>query len=394
MITLFFLLLIVLITAELIKGLSANGTPPVLQKYAWQMDLAYFMWMNIRTMRIILIVALIYIAVSVPEESRSSVLVGGTILGLLWAAIYWLFNHYWVGRVKFDPLKKLVFAKASDNKVNTQIPVLGVNIDGQQKAYPVSMMFYHHQVGDIVGGQPVWVTYCGLCRSGRVYDRLVDGRTLEFQMVGAITYNAVLKDFQTDSWWRQETGEAAKGHYAGKVLDDIFFEEMSLENWLAKYPDSEVLQFDPDYAEAYNIRDKIMNYEASLPGWHMQETPALVIGVEVSDQASAYDWDQMKKRRMLMDEVAATPLLVLSSSDEAYAFVYDRRVEGKTLEFEFKEEVLTDTTGAEWNQFGQCISGEMEGTQLKVLQSYQQYVRAWLSFHGHTDFYDFNHSSK
>ena len=40
MITLFFLLLIMLVAVELVKGLSANGTPPLLQKYPWQMDLA------------------------------------------------------------------------------------------------------------------------------------------------------------------------------------------------------------------------------------------------------------------------------------------------------------------------------------------------------------------
>ena len=57
--------------------------------------------------------------------------------------------------------------------------------------------------------------------------------------------------------------------------------------------------------------------------------------------------------------------------------------------------MLTDTqTGSQWNQFGQCISGDMEGAQMAVLQSYQQYVRAWLSFHGHSDFYDFNSAGK
>ncbi len=137
-----------------------------------------------------------------------------------------------------------------------------------------------------------------------------------------------------------------------------------------------------------------MNYEASLPGWHMQETPAMIIGVEAGDQARAYDWDEMKKRRMLMDKLAATPLLVLSSADESYAFVYDRSVEGEALEFEFNDEVLTDTkTGSQWDQFGHCISGKMNGAQLKPFQAYQQYVRAWASFHGHTDFYDFNAST-
>ena len=282
------------------------------------------------------------------------------------------------------------FAKAADSSVNLKSPVLGINIEGKQRAYPVSMMFYHHQVGDIVGGQPVWVTYCGLCRSGRVYDRLVDGRTLEFQLVGAITYNAVLKDFQTETWWRQETGEAAKGHYAGRTLDDIFFEEMSLENWLEKHPESEILQYDPKYAKEYTIRDRIMNYEASLPGWMMQSTPPLVIGVEIKGEARGYDWGEMKKRRVVNDELGSMPILVVSAEDESYAFVYDRRVNGETLEFELVDGVFRDTkTGSQWNQFGRCTSGEMMGSELTQVQSYQQYIRAWAEFHSHTDFYHF-----
>lgn len=391
MVTLFYLLLLALVAAELIKGLSANGTPPFLQKYPWQMDLAYFMWRNIKLIRTVLIIVIIYLGLSITAKGGSSIMVGGTILALIWAGIYWLFNHYWVGRKKFDPLTKLVFAKAEDSRLDPKIRIMGVDVNGHQKAYPVSMMFYHHQIGDIVGNQPVWVTYCGLCRSGRVYDRLVDGRTLEFQLVGAITYNAVLKDFQTETWWRQETGEAAKGHYAGRTLDDVPFEEMSLENWLAKYPESDILQFDEKYTQAYNIRDKIMNYEASLPGWHMQDTPAMIIGVEVGDKARAYDWDEMKKRRMVMDELGGTPLLVLSAADESYAFVYDRSVEGEALEFEFKDEVLTDSkTGSQWDHLGRCTTGELSGKQLQHLQCYQQCVRAWSAFHGHTDFYDFN----
>jgi len=47
MLTLFFSVCAAIILAEIIKGLSANGTPPVLQSFSWQMDLAYFMWSHI-----------------------------------------------------------------------------------------------------------------------------------------------------------------------------------------------------------------------------------------------------------------------------------------------------------------------------------------------------------
>ena len=58
MTVLFFCLFVALILAEFIKGLSANGTPPILQSYPWQMDLAYFMWTNIGKFRIVLVIAL------------------------------------------------------------------------------------------------------------------------------------------------------------------------------------------------------------------------------------------------------------------------------------------------------------------------------------------------
>ena len=36
----FFIVFTGLVLVELTKGLSANGTPPVLQRFSWQMDLA------------------------------------------------------------------------------------------------------------------------------------------------------------------------------------------------------------------------------------------------------------------------------------------------------------------------------------------------------------------
>ena len=77
---------------ELIKGLSANGTPPVLQRFSWQMDLAHFMWSSILFFRIAFVAALVWMFVSMPEESRMAVIPGGIVFGALWGFIYWLFR--------------------------------------------------------------------------------------------------------------------------------------------------------------------------------------------------------------------------------------------------------------------------------------------------------------
>lgn len=56
----FFTFFGLLFIAELIKWLSANGTPPVLQRFSWQIHLAYFMWSNIKIFRVILVAVLVY----------------------------------------------------------------------------------------------------------------------------------------------------------------------------------------------------------------------------------------------------------------------------------------------------------------------------------------------
>ena len=37
--------------------------------------------------------------------------------------------------------------------------VLGISLNGENKAYPISMMWFHHVANDIVGGEPVAITY-------------------------------------------------------------------------------------------------------------------------------------------------------------------------------------------------------------------------------------------
>ncbi|MCH7698829.1 MAG: DUF3179 domain-containing protein [Chloroflexi bacterium] len=37
--------------------------------------------------------------------------------------------------------------------------VLGVTVNGESRAYPVNMMTFHHVANDVVGGEPVLVTF-------------------------------------------------------------------------------------------------------------------------------------------------------------------------------------------------------------------------------------------
>ena len=51
--------------------------------------------------------------------------------------------------------------------------------------------------------------------------------------------------------------------------------------------------------------------------------------------------------------------------------------------------MIDEETNSQWDHLGRCVKGELKGKQLKQIQSYQQFVRAWIIFHPHTDFYKF-----
>ena len=66
--------------------------------------------------------------------------------------------------------------------------VVGVELDGESRAYPINMLSRpdHHVVNDVLGGQPIAVTWCGLCQSPLVCERRVDGQTLTFFVSGEL----------------------------------------------------------------------------------------------------------------------------------------------------------------------------------------------------------------
>ena len=387
--TLFYLTFLVLIIAEFLKGLSANGTPAVFQDYDWQMDFAYFMWSIIDYVRIVLFAILGYLLWKMAPLKRSTI-IGGILIFLLWGFFYWFFNHFWNGGSKFPPVDNPTFLTAAQNKVPSSTEIMGMDINGQQKAYPVGMIHLHHQFKDEVGGQPVWVTYCGLCRSGRVFDIMIDGQALDFEIVGAVNYNATFRDKQTGSWWRQEMGDAVKGKLKGTLLEDLPMEQMSLDAWLQKYPNSQILQYVPALEKRYKLVKDITTGEAELPFWYTHKEPPLIIGLEIGAQVKAYDWEQLKTKRLVQDKVEDTALLLLSSEDGISPFAYNRMINGEVVDFEINGDVLTDKkTQSTWTIFGNCIAGELEGTQLENIQIYQQNIRSWKEFHPESAYYEF-----
>ncbi|WP_416897508.1 MAG: DUF3179 domain-containing protein [Minwuia sp.] len=131
-------------------------------------------------------------------------------------------------------------------------PVIGLVIDGEAKAYPLSVLMWHEIANDDLAGVPVAVTFCPLCNAAIVFDRRLDGRVLDFGTTGRLRHSdLVMYDRQTESWWQQFLGEAIIGELTGKRLKIIPSRLESFGNFRKRAPDGEVMVPSGRYVRNY-----------------------------------------------------------------------------------------------------------------------------------------------
>ena len=94
--------------------------------------------------------------------------------------------------------------------------VLGVEFDGDARAYPIGLLVCREIVNDTVRSQPIAVTYSPLFFTGLVYSRKIEGEVTTFGVSGKLIRNVmVMYDRETGSLWSQLLGRAHKGRVRG-----------------------------------------------------------------------------------------------------------------------------------------------------------------------------------
>jgi hypothetical protein len=280
---------------------------------------------------------------------------------------------------------KLLLVNAGNNKVDSQRLVIGIVNNGEAKAYPIRFLGYHHQVQDTIGGKPVIVTYCTVCRTGRVFEPVVNGRPEQFRLVGMDHFNAMFEDKTTKSWWRQVNGEAITGKLKGQKLPELFSTQTSLAKWLQLNPASLIMQEDPGYIGSY---DTTLKYESGKSKSHLTGTDSLswqdkswVIGVRIGDQRKAYDWNQLRRERIIHDKIENTPLFLVLASDNKSFFAFERP--DAVAQFSLVNDTIL------YNNRCLAINGKGIDTSLllKPIQAYQEFWHSWRTFNPGTKKY-------
>lgn len=290
--------------------------------------------------------------------------------------IAYLFNFQMAADHMFLQPTVVNMQPASANKVAPDRLVVGIEIDGQARAYPLQYIGYHHQVRDTLAGQPILVSYCTVCRTGRVFTPTVNGTPETFRLVGMDHFNAMFEDRTTGSWWRQANGEAIIGPMKGTAMPELPSVQVSLKQWLKLHPQTLVMQADQTFTSEYA---KDYAYErGTKPGgltgtdtasWHDK---SWVVGVAQNGAAKAYDWKRLRSERVINDTVGGVPIVLALGPDSVSYFAFQRPDAG--TQFALRGDSLVSAKGT------YALNGRGPGGALLQINASQEFWHSWRTF--------------
>jgi uncharacterized protein DUF3179 len=306
--------------------------------------------------------------------------IGGLLIG---SAVVYMTNFVMTADKIFLAPTSLAMRPVAGNRVEPNRLVVGIEIDGDARAYPVRFIGYHHQVRDTVAGKPVLVSFCTVCRTGRVFSPVIDGKAETFRLVGMDHFNAMFEDETTKSWWRQANGEAIAGPRTGKTLGEIPSVQVTLTQWLALYPESLIMQADSALEEKYATG---FDYETGASRSALTGTDtvswrdkAWVVGLTVRGESKAYDWNRLRQEKLVHDVVGGAPVVLVLAGDGVSFFAFERR--DSSTHFTLRGDSLVATGRA------YALTGRGAEGGLTPLFASQEFWHSWRTFHPATKVY-------
>ena len=317
-------------------------------------------------------------------------------------------------RDRIPPIDDPRFEPAVDGQhIADREPGLALDIGGDARFYPLSILTAHEIVNDVVGGRPVAVTFCPLCNSAIAFDRIFEGEELRFGVSGLLrNSDLVMWDNRTESLWQQLTGEGLIGEHAGDQLTFLPSAITSFEDFKRKYPEGLVLDADQGFGRRYGFNPYVGYSSRSTPYGFFDQSdlddrfPALerVVNVTIGDTAKAYPFSVISANPTVNDTVAGTDIVVFWGGDTADALdageiilaesigtgiAFSRVVHGKVLTFSATGEdtFLDAETGSQWDLNGTALTGPLAGSQLDPIVHGNEFWFAWAAFNPDAEVY-------
>ena len=305
-----------------------------------------------------------------------------------------------------DEPRFLSLEEASD-WLSAEAPVIAFERNGDARAYPLEILTWHEIVNDVVGGEPVIVTYCPLCNSAIAFSRLVDGEERTFGVSGSLRRSdLIMYDRETHTLWQQLTGEAIVGQHTGAQLEFLPAQLVSFEEFEAAFADGAVLSRETGHARNYGENPYPLYDSTGRTFFPVGEfsdqlsAKERVLALEIAGETAAFPFSALSDLVVIEAEVGGEAVVAfwqpgqVSALDDAFiigsrnvgsAGAFSPLLDGERLRFESREGAITDVgTGSTWDVLGRAVEGALAGSQLTPLVSGNHFWFAWAVFQPET----------
>ena len=266
--------------------------------------------------------------------------------------------------------------------------VIGVEINGDARAYPRRIIDWHEMVNDTVGGVPVSLAYCTLCGSAILYDGRVGDEVYRFGTSGLLyRSNKLMYDRTTNTLWEQFTGEPVWGDLVGSgiQLDVLPAVHTTWDEWLAEHPDTLVLDIETGHVRDYGEGVAYSRYFASsglmFPVPDRSGPLAVkdsVYAVRLNDQVVGYPILLLGERDFLQDEIGGDPVVVFATPDRSGGRAY-AAPPGRVVAYDVEAGVATTEDGSTW----QVTEGALVGPSGEKLERLPGHNAFWFALVNH-----------
>ncbi len=217
--------------------------------------------------------------------------------------------------------------------------VVGVVLEGEARAYPLSILVWHELVNDRLGGRPILVSYCPLCGTALVFDRRIDGSEGRFGVSGLLYRSDLLMfDRESESLWSQIGAEAVTGAKIGRRLTLLRATLERWGSWKRTHPETTVLSKRTGHRRPYE-RSPYGDYDRSRrlyfpapqdPRYHPKMP---TVGVRSSSgTARAYPKEEVVRAGGRVEEGFAGATVSIRYDGEAEVFVIDAPAEIEVIQ--------------------------------------------------------------
>jgi len=277
--------------------------------------------------------------------------------------------------------------------------VVGVNLDGEIRAYPHRILDWHEIVNEQFGDTPYSLNYCPLTGSAMLWEGRHEASDPTYGVSGLLfNSNLILYDRETDSYWSQMLAESVRGPRAGEEARRLAVVETTWGNWRTMYPDSLVMDTQTGFSRDYtrypygsfrtdnNLIFPVSDRDERL---HLKTR---VLGVRIDEFSKVYPVERFTDQVEVINEVN-NGYVVVGSSGRNFAMAFNAVLDdGTQLTFEAVADggpvVMEDQEGTRWDIFGRAVSGMREGEQLEPMFSYIAYWFAWAAFFPGAEVYE------